>query len=228
MKIAGSANLSAPPAEVFDALQDPKVLAASIPGVQTLQRVSDDHYKLKVTAGVASIKGSYDGEVTLSEQERPESFVLTASGAGAPGTIKAIVNVRLAEEDGGTLLSYDADAVVGGMVGGVGQRMITAVAKKMAAVFFTTVDHVMADGIPEPVDPETTGSAGASSAPAASGTSSETASARATRTSNPRTALSGLTAASAGTTGFLAGAVTGATIALAGVLVGGLLGRRRR
>lgn len=132
MRIAGTALLTAPPEAVYDNLQDGRVLAATIPGVQSLEQLSDNHYKLSITAGVASIKGTYDGEVILSQQNRPQSFVMTASGAGAPGTVKADVTVRLEERDGGTLLSYDADAVVGGMVGGVGQRMITGVAKKMA------------------------------------------------------------------------------------------------
>ncbi|ELB89387.1 carbon monoxide dehydrogenase subunit G, partial [Rhodococcus wratislaviensis IFP 2016] len=148
MRIAGTALLTAPPEAVYDNLQDGRVLAATIPGVQALEQLSDNHYKLSITAGVASIKGTYDGEVILSQQNRPESFVMTASGAGAPGTVKADVTVRLEERDGGTLLSYDADAVVGGMVGGVGQRMITGVAKKMAGVFFKGIDGVIANGIP--------------------------------------------------------------------------------
>ena len=136
MRIAGTAQLTAPREEVYDKLQDGRVLAATIPGVQSLEQLTDNHYKLSIMAGVASIKGVYDGEVVLSQQNRPNSFVMTASGAGAPGTVKADVTVTLTENEGGTLLSYDADAVVGGMVGGVGQRMITGVAKKMAGVFF--------------------------------------------------------------------------------------------
>ncbi|WP_461142684.1 SRPBCC family protein, partial [Spelaeicoccus albus] len=165
MKIADTATLHASPPDVFDALQDPKVLAASIPGVQTLDRVSDDHYTATIVAGVAAIKGSFTGEVTLSEQSRPDSFVMTASGAGAPGTVKAIVTVRLAPtDDGGTTLTYEADAVVGGMVGGVGQRMITGVAKKMAGVFFTTVDEVIEGGIPDMPAPGDTASGAAEAA----------------------------------------------------------------
>ncbi len=108
MRIAGTAELQAPPEVVYDSLQDGRVLAATIPGVQSLEQISDNHYKLSITAGVASIKGTYDGEVVLSEQNRPESFVMTASGSGAPGTVKADVTVRLEERDGGTVLSYDA------------------------------------------------------------------------------------------------------------------------
>ena len=93
MRIAGTALLTAPPEAVYDNLQDGRVLAATIPGVQSLEQLSDNHYKLSITAGVASIKGTYDGEVILSQQNRPESFVMTASGAGAPGTVTSALTV---------------------------------------------------------------------------------------------------------------------------------------
>ncbi|MFC0450460.1 SRPBCC family protein [Rhodococcus jostii] len=212
MRIAGTALLTAPPEAVYDNLQDGRVLAATIPGVQSLEQLSDNHYKLSITAGVASIKGTYDGEVILSQQNRPQSFVMTASGAGAPGTVKADVTVRLEERDGGTLLSYDADAVVGGMVGGVGQRMITGVAKKMAGVFFKGIDGVIANGIP-PAEV----AAAAGEVPAIAGVAAAPAPAAAA------TAVRSLEGAS--TTTVLASAALGAGIALAGVLVGGILVR---
>ena len=67
-------------------------------------------------------------------------------GAGAPGTVDATVDVRFADADGGTQISYDADAVVGGMVGGVGQRMLTSVSQRMAPEFFGNVEAAIAGG----------------------------------------------------------------------------------
>lgn len=219
MRIAGTAQLLAPPEVVYDNLQDGRVLAATIPGVQSLEQLADNHYKLSITAGVASIKGTYDGEVILSQQNRPESFVLTASGSGAPGTVKADVTVRLEEcEGGGTLLSYDADAVVGGMVGGVGQRMITGVAKKMAGVFFKGIDGVIVDGIPvadAPADVVDEIVAGASpAAPAASAARAVGAPAVPARSGESVSAPA-----------LFASAAVGAALALTGVVVGGILAR---
>lgn len=216
MRIAGTATLTAPPAEVYDSMQDGRVLAATIPGVQSLEQLSDDHYKLSVTAGVAAIKGTYDGEVVLSQQNRPDSFVMTASGAGAPGTVRADVTIRLEPTDGGgTLLSYDADAVVGGMVGGVGQRMITGVAKKMAGVFFNGLDGVIANGVPEaaaaPADaPAPDAASGPAALPVAA---------------SSRTASVGAPVAAQSIRGTLTAAAAGAGIALAGVALGGILTR---
>jgi uncharacterized protein len=147
MKVNGSAVLHAAPAEVFAALNDPAVLARTIPGCRSLTALGDDRYAMVVTAGVASVKGTYEGEIELAEQQPPHGFTLRAKGAGAPGTVDTTVRVTLAEADGGTRLEYDADAAVGGMVGGVGQRMLAGVARKTAGQFFAAVDGEL-HGVP--------------------------------------------------------------------------------
>ncbi len=148
MKLSGEATLNAGVDEVYAALNDPAVLVRTIPGCQRLEQVGADSYKATVTAGVASIKGTFDGDVRLSDQDAPNSFTLHASGAGAPGTVSAVARVALTSADGGTtLLRYDADATIGGVIGGVGQRMLTGVARKTAAEFFAAVDRELA-GVP--------------------------------------------------------------------------------
>ena len=81
---------------MWSALNDPAVLVRTIPGCERLEQTGPDRYRMTVVAGVASIKGSYQGEVALTDQEPPDRFVLRASGAGAPGTVSAEVEVRLA------------------------------------------------------------------------------------------------------------------------------------
>ena len=132
MKVTGSASIAAPRDEVWKALNDPAVLVRTIPGVSRLEEIDTDVYRMTIYAGVASIKGTYQGEVRLAEQQQPDSFVLRATGTGAPGTVNADVAVRLTQEDASTRIDYDADAVVGGMIGGVGQRVLGGVAKKTA------------------------------------------------------------------------------------------------
>jgi uncharacterized protein len=211
MKISGTAQLSADPATVFDAFQSPEILVRALPGCQRLEVTGPDRYKMTVAAGVGSIKGVYDGQVELSDKQEPSSFRMRAQGAGAPGTIGADVVVTLARSanGAGTDLSYEADAVVGGMIGGVGQRMLTGVSKKMAAEFFRNVDAVLA-GAP-------VAATGAPAAPSAPGAAA------------PGTVFDAPAAAST-TTGpsFLVGVATGAGVALAGVVVGALIARRRR
>ena len=145
MKISGNATLKASPQQVWDAFHDPQVLARCLPGCETLTEVGPDRYAMTVTAGVAAIKGTYDGTVALRDPRHPEQFTLKANGAGGPGTVDADVVVRLTPSAlGGTDLSYDADAAVGGMIGGVGQRMLAGVTKKMAGQFFEAVDDDIA------------------------------------------------------------------------------------
>ncbi|GLW11886.1 carbon monoxide dehydrogenase subunit G [Microtetraspora sp. NBRC 13810] len=151
MKVVGSALLEVERGRLWQALRDPAVLVRTIPGCERLEALGGDAYRMTVSAGVASIKGVYEGEVALSDFDEPASFVLKASGQGAPGTVDATVTVRLAETDGGTQVDYDAEAVVGGMIGGVGQRMLGTVAKKTAAEFFTAVEtHLTTPALPEP------------------------------------------------------------------------------
>ena len=218
MKIAGTAVLHAPSDRVWAALNDPAVLVRTIPGCSTLEPTGPDRYRMTVTAGVASLKGVYSGEVALHDQQPPGSFRLRASGAGAPGTVQADVLVRLEDAgDGTTALSYDADAVVGGMVGGVGQRMLTGVAKKTAGEFFRAVDGVLA-GVDEPA-----------AAPAPAGDAVPAAVAVRDGVAVP--AMEAVPAAAVGRAGggngFVAGAVVGAAAALLGVLVGAAVARRR-
>jgi carbon monoxide dehydrogenase subunit G len=221
MKVTGSAVLHASPDAVYAALTDPAVLSGTIPGCESLTALGDDRYRMTVTAGVASIKGSYEGEVSLHDQQVPTSFVLKAKGAGAPGTVAVTVPVTISDVgDGTSRLDYAADAVVGGMVGGVGQRMLTSVSKKMAGQFFGAVDDVLTGKRPAQVEaPAPAAAAGAEPVavtPAAPAPASGQVF-RAPAAAGPA-ALGGNP---------LAAALVGAGIALAGVLVGWLAGRRR-
>ena len=211
MKVTGSATLHAPREKVWDALNDPAVLVRTIPGCQQLEEVGPDRYRMTITAGVASIKGTYQGDVALTDQEQPGSFTLKASGAGAPGTVSADVKVTLAEADGDTRLDYDADAIVGGVVGGVGQRVLSGVAKKTAGEFFKAVDDVLTGkAVPVPVPaPRDEALAEQLTAAPAPGVF----------TAPPKARSGGLIGSD-----FAEGAVFGAVVALLGVLVGAWVG----
>jgi len=213
MKVSGDALLHAPVDKVWSALNDPAVLVRTIPGCERLEATGPDAYKMVVTAGVASIKGTYTGEVTLCEQQQPSSFLMKASGAGGPGTVSTEVRVTLADAgDGSTRLTYDADAVIGGAVAGVGQRMLIGVTKKTAGEFFKSVDDVLT-GKAQPVAvPEAVAAGVPAVEPGVFVAPSKPS----------KAGIGGM-----GGDGFLTGAVLGAVIALTGVLVGGLLGRRR-
>jgi uncharacterized protein len=226
MRIAGNATLHAPVEAVYAALQDPRVLVRTIPGCERLEQVGDDAYQMTVTAGVASVRGTYAGDVRLTDQRAPHGFTLRASGSGTPGTVAADVSVTLASDDNGTtLLTYDADATIGGMIGGVGQRLLTTVAKRTAGEFFTAVDQVLNGGGVEEAAATPTGP-GEAGAPL-SGVGDGGAPARA---AGPRVFTAPARRGAPGIPGgeFAAGVALGAAAALLGALVGGYLARRAR
>ncbi|MFB4264941.1 carbon monoxide dehydrogenase subunit G [Nonomuraea sp. GTA35] len=148
MKLAGSAEIGVDRQRVWAALRDPAVLVRTLPGCERLEETGPDTYRMTINAGVGSITGVYQGEVALSDPLEPESFTLKARGQGAPGTVDATVLVRLSELDGGTRVDYDAEAVVGGMIGGVGQRMLGSVAKRTAGEFFSAVEEHLRTSVP--------------------------------------------------------------------------------
>lgn len=215
MRIAGTNTIAAPRQQVWDALNDPAVLARTLPGCESLEVVDDDTYRARVTAGVASIRGTYDGTVSLSDRDEPGALRLHVDGAGTPGTIGADVEVRLAEVDDGTEVAWEADAVAGGMIGGVGQRMLAGVSTRMAGDFFDALERDLVDG------------PGSDGAP--DDESDDESAARATPTDRaPGRVHAGRAVAAGGGGGdpvHLFGAfVLGAAVALAGVA----LGRRTR
>jgi uncharacterized protein len=217
VNLDGSAVLQGTPDDVWRALTDPAVLARTIPGCLALERVGEDSYRMDVSVGVGAVKGTYAGEVHLTDQQRPTSYVMHASGAGAPGQVRATVTIELAPDgDSATVLTYSADAVVGGPVAGVGQRMITGVAKRMAAQFFTAVDAELAEvGVPAETRP---------SAAAVSATDAEAPTAPQPQVFTGRADVPAGTSSDLRTLAL--GAAGGSLLTLIGVLVGYRLGRR--
>jgi hypothetical protein len=207
VKISGSNVVDQPVDKVWRALLDPRVLVATIPGCERLEETADHAYDMTVSAGVAAIKGTYKGSCSLSDLHERESLVMTLRGSGAPGTVDATVQVRFAETaPGRTEISYDADAVVGGMVGGVGQRMLSSVSKRMAGEFFANVGQaITAPPSASPVEPLDA----------------------ADRPSMPAYYRDAAPGRVASRDDFLKGVVVGAGLVVLGVVVGSVFGRRR-
>jgi carbon monoxide dehydrogenase subunit G len=215
MKVTGDAVLHAPAADVWAALTDPAILVQAIPGCERLTATAPDTYDLTVTAGVGAITGTYTGSIALTEQQPPTALVLRASGAGSPGTVTTTVQVRLADNSNETRLRYDADATVGGMIAGVGQRMLAGVARRQADEFFTALDDLLLA--------QATAAEAPPAGPAASGASALTWE----RPTGPGQSAARMRPRPSSAS-FLQGIAVGAGVALAGVIVGGWIARRAR
>jgi carbon monoxide dehydrogenase subunit G len=218
VNLDGSAVLHAEPERVWSVITDPAVLARTIPGCLSLEQVGDDEYKMNVSVGVGAIRGTYAGDVRLSDKDLPKSYVMHASGAGAPGQVRATVTINLEPNGEGTTLTYSADAVVGGPVAGVGQRMMTGVAKRMAGQFFKAIDAELTG---EVVPIEAAPSAAAAGEPSLAAVGAPAVG----RTFAGKAAAAGPLGGD--TQSLLIGAAGGALLTLIGVLVGYRLGRRK-
>jgi uncharacterized protein len=141
MKIAGEHRFGAPRERVWEALHDPRLLAAALPGARALEPSGDDSFALVVDVGVGSVKGTYEGTFSLSEQQPPEACTVTARATGRPGSVEAVARMRMTEADGGAVLAYEADATVTGPLAGVGQRLIAGAARRTTAQFLSALER---------------------------------------------------------------------------------------
>jgi carbon monoxide dehydrogenase subunit G len=117
-------------------MQDPEILARAIPGCESLEKIGENEYKMKMKMALASISGSFEGKVRITDQTPPTSFRLVVEGAGKIGFVKGDGLLKLAAADGGTEVTYEGDAQVGGTMAAVGQRLIDGTSKMMIKKFF--------------------------------------------------------------------------------------------
>ena len=147
MEMTGEQRIAASREAVWQALNDPDVLRQSIPGAETVDKVSDTEFAATVTAKVGPVKAKFKGNVTLSDIDPPNGYTISGQGqGGAAGFGKGEAKVSLAEDGGDTVLSYAVTASVGGKLAQIGSRLIDGVAKKMADDFFTSFNEIVAAG----------------------------------------------------------------------------------
>jgi uncharacterized protein len=141
MKLEGSYEVRAPRQKVWSAFLDPETLRKAIPGCEKLEMIGPDEYKATLKIGVGAVKGTFEGKVRLSDKKPSDSYRLAAEGSGGPGFVRADTLISRADIEGGTSVSYTADVQVGGLIAGVGQRMLGGVSKMMADQFFNRMSE---------------------------------------------------------------------------------------
>jgi uncharacterized protein len=146
MKLEGNYEIPASRQQVWEAFLDPERLRLAIPGCEKLEAIGPDEYKATMKVGVGAVKGTFEGKIRLTDQQPPESYRLMVEGSGAPGFIRGDTVITLAESGSGTRVSYSADVQVGGLIAGVGQRLLGGVSKMMADQFFTRMSELLTGG----------------------------------------------------------------------------------
>ena len=149
MNMNGEQRIAAPRQRVWEALNDPEILRASIPGCQSLAKESDTRFTATVEVKVGPIGARFKGAVNLEDINPPHGYTLMLEGSGGiAGSMKGAAKVQLKEEAGGTLLTYDVDAQVGGRMAQLGGPIIDATAKQLAGKFFATFGKILSGEMP--------------------------------------------------------------------------------
>lgn len=145
MKMSGEQRIAAQREQVWQALNDPDVLRRCIPGCQSLTKESDSRMVATVEIKIGPIGARFNGAVELADINAPDSYTLIMEGqAGTVGFVKSIVKVQLKDDAGGTLLTWDADAQVGGRLAQLGGPIMDATSKQLAARFFSQFANIIA------------------------------------------------------------------------------------
>src|SRR6266545_3987568 len=138
MTMTGQVKLAAPREVVWAKLNDPETLKASIPGCESLDMLSDHEFQAVATNRIGPVKARFKGKVRLSDLDPPNGYRISGEGdGGVAGFAKGGATVTLQPKDGGTLLSYNVEAQIGGKLAQIGQRLVNGAAKKLADQFFT-------------------------------------------------------------------------------------------
>jgi uncharacterized protein len=147
MKVSGDHEFRASRGQVWDALQDPDVLAATLPGARRLVPSGPDAYEISIDVGVGSVRGTYEGTFALADKVEREACTVRATASGRPGSVTAEARMRLSGDDRARM-TYEADANVTGPLAGVGQRLMGAAARRTTEQFLSALDSRIVEGAP--------------------------------------------------------------------------------
>jgi carbon monoxide dehydrogenase subunit G len=137
MTMTGEVQLPASRQVVWEKLNDTEVLKACIPGCEELTKDSDTEFRAVAVSKIGPVKARFKGKVHLTDLDPPNGYRISGEGdGGVAGFAKGGATVTLADKDGGTLLTYNVEAQIGGKLAQLGQRLVNGAAKKVADDFF--------------------------------------------------------------------------------------------
>jgi len=141
MKVDGNVTMNGAQAAVYEKLSNPEVLRQCLPGCEKFDEVAPGRYDAVMKAGVAGIRGTFTGTVTLSNANPPDSYTLTVDGTFSGGFVKGVGNMTLTPEgDSKTKVTYTGDGQVGGPLASIGQRLMMPAARMLINQFFKCMD----------------------------------------------------------------------------------------
>ena len=139
LEIGGSETIPASVDALWIALNDPVVLTRCIPGCRSMTEMAPDAYKVEMQLRVAAVGGSFEGEISLHDKEAPKVCGIKVSGAGSLGHGNGTARFEIEPDGEGSKLIYKGTGEIGGLVAGVGQRILSSVSKHLIGRFFTAL-----------------------------------------------------------------------------------------
>lgn len=136
MKLEGKYTYKASQQVVWDLFNNPRCLEKAIPGCIKLEERGPGKYDAILKIGIAAVRGMYSGKFEVLDPEPPNRYRLIGEGSGTPGLVKGDGIIEFSQEGDSTMLSYTGEVQVGGLIAGVGQRLISGIAKMMIKEFF--------------------------------------------------------------------------------------------
>jgi carbon monoxide dehydrogenase subunit G len=150
IEVTGNYILSAPPERVWELLLDAEVLRRALPGCEELVQTAPERYEGRLKVGVAAVKGTYSGQVTLHDLEAGRSLRMRFRGEGAVGFLTGEARLVLADAVEKTNVAVEGSAELGGPAAGIGNRVLGGVARLLMGQFFDNVEKVARAGGPAP------------------------------------------------------------------------------
>ncbi|WP_459616165.1 SRPBCC family protein [Bordetella sp. 2513F-2] len=155
MRIADAQWIPSTPHQTWDALTDPAVLQKCLPGCVQIRQLTPTEYAITVHTKVGDIEADYEGEILLSDLDRPNGFTMAFEGKGqAAGLAIGTAQVSLSPKDDGTRLGYTMAAMAGGKLAEVSQSALVKAGGRIVERFFAAfIDHMAAQPRIEPPPP---------------------------------------------------------------------------
>jgi carbon monoxide dehydrogenase subunit G len=122
--------------DVWTALHDVKILTKVIPGCKSMTPLGDNRYAVRLSLGVAAVRGEYEGSVKVTDDKSLAHYVIEGDGKGAPGFVKLRMDCWFEGQAAGTLMRWQCDATVGGLIASIGGKVLSGVSEYMAQQFF--------------------------------------------------------------------------------------------
>jgi len=141
MKLTGKHIVNEVPSKVWEILMDTQMLAKVVPGISSLEKLSDNSFKSTLNIKLGPVSGSFSGNLLLEDIVEQKSFTLKAKQNSKIGNANATIKIELATAgDQQTAIAFDGDAQLSGLLATMGQRIIGGVSQTLTKQFFTNLE----------------------------------------------------------------------------------------